>query len=215
MGDKQMRRFTPILLGTLALQSCASVTTGTTQSLTVVTEPAGAQCKLLRGESASVVGVVSQTPTTMRIDKSGEIMTIECTKEGHEVTRTYLEPDFQAMTLGNAIIGGGIGLMVDAASGAMAKYPENATVVMTPSAFTSAEARDAHYATKKAETIKLWESWNAKASNKCEEDKVRSLKGGAAGAVEDCLAQTQRFEAKKTAALQELETNRLRAKIDS
>jgi hypothetical protein len=210
-----MLRVTSLLLGTLVLQSCASVTTGTTQNLTVVTDPAGAQCRLLRGESATVVGVVSQTPTTMRIDKSGEIMTIECTREGHEVTRTYLEPDFQAMTLGNAIIGGGIGLMIDAASGAMAKYPENATVVMTPSAFASAEARDAHYAAKKEEAIKLWDSWSAKASSKCEEDKVRSLKGGAAGAVEDCLAQSQRFEAKKTAAVQELEANRLKAKIGS
>jgi hypothetical protein len=210
-----MLRITSILLGTLVLGSCAAVTTGTTQNLTVATDPAGAQCRLLRGESATVVGVVSQTPSTMRIDKSGEILTIECTREAHEVTRTYLEPDFQAMTLGNAILGGGIGLMIDAASGAMAKYPENATVVMTPSTFPSAEARDTHYAAKKEEAIKLWDSWSAKASNKCEEDKVRSLKGGAAGAVEDCLAQTQRFEAKKTAALQELETNRLKAKIGS
>jgi hypothetical protein len=95
----------------------------------------------------------------------------------------------------------------------MAKYPENASVVMTPSAFASAEARDAHYALKKEETIKLWDSWSAKSSNKCEEDKVRSLRGGAAGAVEDCAAQTQRFETKKIAALQELEANRLKAKI--
>ena len=208
-----MRRLPKILLGTLLLTSCASVTTGTSQSLTVVTEPAGAQCKLTRGESATLVAMVSQTPTTLRIDKSGDLMTIECSREGHEVTRTYLEPDFQAMTLGNAIIGGGIGLMIDAASGAMAKYPESAIVTMTPSNFGTLEARDTFYARKKEETVKRWESWSAKASTKCEEDKVRSLKGGAAGAVEDCRAQQERFEVKKAADLQELETNRQKAKI--
>lgn len=208
-----MPRLPKILLGTLLLTSCAAVTTGTSQSLTVVTEPAGAQCKLTRGERATLVAMVSQTPSTLRIDKSGDLMTIECTREGHEVTRTYLEPDFQAMTLGNAIIGGGIGLMIDAASGAMAKYPESAIVTMTPSSFGTVEARDTFYERKKEETVKRWESWSAKASTKCEEDKVRSINGGAAGAVEDCRAQRERFEAKKAADLQELETNRQKAKV--
>lgn len=210
-----MRRLPQLLVGTLLVASCAAVTTGTSQNLTVVSEPSGAQCKLLRGESAAVVGVVSQTPSTLRIDKSGQLMTIECTKDGHEITRTYLEPDFQAMTLGNAIIGGGIGLMVDAASGAMAKYPENATVTMIPSTFATAEARDAFYARLKEDAVKRWDSWSIKASSKCEEDKVRSLKGGAAGAVEDCQAQQDHFNAKKATELQEFETNRQKAKIGS
>lgn len=208
-----MRRLPKMLLGTLLLTSCAAVTTGTSQNLTVVSDPAGAQCKLLRGDSAAVVGVISQTPSTMRIDKSSELMTIECTKEGHEVTRTYLEPDFQAMTLGNAILGGGIGLMIDAASGAMAKYPENATVTMIPSSFTTAEARDAFYARVKDEATKRWDSWSTKASAKCQEDKERGINGKAAGAIEDCRAQQERFESKKAADLQELEVNRQKAKI--
>jgi hypothetical protein len=178
-----------------------------------VSDPAGAQCKLLRGDSATVVALINQTPSTLRIDKSAELMTIECTKEGHEVTRTYLEPDFQAMTLGNAILGGGIGLMVDAASGAMAKYPENASVTMTPSAFPTEQARDTFYARMKDDAMKRWDSWSTKASSRCEEDRVRGINGGAAGAIEDCRTQQAKFEAKKVADLQELETNRLKAKI--
>ena len=208
-----MRRFTKILLGTLLLPSCAAVTTGTSQNLTVASEPAGAQCRLLRGDSATVVAIVNQTPSTMRIDKSAELMTIECTKEGHEVTRSYLEPDFQAMTLGNAILGGGIGLMIDAASGAMAKYPENATVTMIPSNFATAEARDTFYTRIKDEATKRWDGWSAKAFSKCQEDKERGINGKSAGAIEDCRAQQERFEAKKAADLQGLETSRQNAKI--
>lgn len=208
-----MRSLPKIVIGALVLTSCAAVTTGTTQSLTVASEPAGAQCKLLRGDNATIVGVINQTPSTLRIDKSSELMTIECTKDGHEVTRTYLEPDFQAMTLGNAIIGGGVGLMIDAASGAMAKYPENATVAMIPASFPSAEARDAFYTRIKDDATKRWDSWSTKASAKCQEDKERGINGRAAGAIEDCRAQQERFEAKKAADLQELEANRQKAKI--
>jgi hypothetical protein len=213
LGGLCMRHVGTILLAAFAVQSCAAVTTGTTQSPTVVTEPAGATCKLTRGESATLVAHVNQTPNTLRIDKSGEIMTIECSKEGYEVTRAYLEPDFQAMTLGNAILGGGIGLMVDAASGAMAKYPEATTVALTPSSFATAEARDTYYGRIKDETAKRWESWSAKLATKCEEDRVRSINGGAAGNVESCQTQRERLEARKAADLQELETNRQKAKI--
>ena len=208
-----MRRLPLLLAGTLLVTSCAAVTTGTSQNLTVVSEPAGAQCKLLRGDSATVVGLIPQTPSTLRIDKSAELMTIECTREGHETSRAYLEPDFQAMTLGNAILGGGVGLMIDAASGAMAKYPENATVTMIPSSFATAEARDAFYTRMKDDATKRWDGWSTKASAKCQEDKERGINGRAAGAIEDCKAQQEKFEAKKAADLQELEANRQKAKI--
>jgi hypothetical protein len=208
-----MRQLATIILGALAVQSCAALTTGTTQSLTVVTEPAGAQCRLSRSDSAILVAHVSQTPNTLRIDKSGEMMTIECTKEGYEVTRTYLEPDFQAMTLGNAILGGGIGLVIDATSGAMAKYPESASLELIPARFPTIEARDAFYARVKDDTTKRWDSWSAKLATKCEEDRIRGINGGAAGNVENCLAQKERLEARKAADLQELETNRQRARI--
>lgn len=208
-----MHRFLGVALGALALQSCAAVTTGTTQSLTVMTEPAGAQCRLTRGESATVVAVVNPTPNTLRIDKSSEMITIECSKQGFEATRHYLEPDFQAMTVGNAIIGGLVGVAVDAASGAMAKYPENAMIVLTPTSFASAEARDAHYARMKEEASKRWESWIEKAATKCEQDKIRSINGGSADQTADCLTQKTELDNKRQSELQELESKRQNAKI--
>ncbi len=209
-----MRIFPGVAIGALVLQSCAAVTTGTTQSITVMTEPAGAQCKLTRGENTpTIVAVVNPTPSTLRIDKSGDTMTVECTKEGFETTKYYVEADFQAMTVGNAIIGGIIGVAVDAASGAMAKYPENLNILLTPTTFPTTEARDAHYERVKAEVNKRWDSWSVRAATKCEEDQIRSAAGKSSDKSADCATQKAEFEAKRQAELQDLETKRLNAKI--
>jgi hypothetical protein len=209
-----MRGFLGVALGALALQSCAAVTTGTTQSMTVMTEPAGAQCKLTRGENTvKVVAVVNPTPSTLRIDKSGDMMTIECTKEGFEAAKHYVEADFQAMTMGNAILGGIIGVAVDAASGAMAKYPETAHIILTPATFATVEERDARYTALKDAANKRWDAWSHKASAKCQEDKLRTIQGAAADRAVDCAQEAADREAKRQEELADLETRRLRATI--
>ena len=49
------------------------------------------------------------------------------------------------MTLGNIILGGIIGVGVDAASGALHEYPETITLVLSPKSFSSANDRDAFF----------------------------------------------------------------------
>jgi hypothetical protein len=53
--------------------------------------------------------------------------------------------EFQAATFGNILLGGIIGVAVDAASGAMNKYPEQVSFVMVPQSFPSASDRDAFF----------------------------------------------------------------------
>jgi hypothetical protein len=53
--------------------------------------------------------------------------------------------EFQAATFGNILLGGIIGVAVDAASGAMNKYPEQVSFVMVPVSFPSASDRDAFF----------------------------------------------------------------------
>jgi len=49
---------------------------------------------------------------------------------------------FQALTFGNILFGGIIGIAVDAVSGATAEYEANVSIRMTPTEFPSVEARD-------------------------------------------------------------------------
>ena len=114
-----------------SLSACSTITTGTTQSMTVNSDPAGATCHLSRG--ARIVGVVNPTPGTIMVDKSKDAISVRCTKEGYQDAVQTVDNQFQPMTLGNILIGGVIGLGVDMASGAINKYPTAITVPMQPS----------------------------------------------------------------------------------
>ena len=60
------------------------------------------------------------------------------------------------MTAGNILIGGVIGLAVDAASGAMSRYPEMVTVALPPERFASEAERDAFFASRSAEVRRVY-----------------------------------------------------------
>jgi hypothetical protein len=57
------------------------------------------------------------------MDKSKNDLTVTCTKQGYQPATISQSPRFQGTTFGNIILGGGIGAIVDAASGANYEYP--------------------------------------------------------------------------------------------
>jgi len=119
---------------------CATITTSSRQSLTLTTEPAGAVCKVTRG--AATLGVVNPTPGKLDVEKGSGRISVACGKEGYLPASAEAAAQFQGMTLGNVLLGGLIGVAVDAASGAMYFYPDSVRVVLVPARFDSLEARD-------------------------------------------------------------------------
>ncbi len=120
-----------LLLPLLALMpACATITTGSTQNVTVITEPPGAACTLTRGDST--LGEVRPTPGVINISRSHRNVDVACQAEGRQNATGVLTSQVQAMTAGNILVGGVIGLAVDAASGASARYPETITVALPP-----------------------------------------------------------------------------------
>ena len=136
----------------LGLGGCATITTGHSQSVVVDTDPNGAACRLTREQKD--VAVVNPTPGTATIGKSFGRLDVVCTKDGYQETTGILAADFQAMTLGNVILGGIIGIAVDAASGAMMKYPEAVKYTLIPASFPSEAARDAYFERLRAALLK-------------------------------------------------------------
>lgn len=132
------------MLGLFVLGGCATITTGHTQSVVVDTDPQGAECRFKRGDRD--VAVVNPTPGTATVDKSFGKMEVRCAKAGFQESAETLAPEFQAMTLGNVILGGVVGIVVDAASGAMAKYPQAVRLTLIPTSFGSDAQRDAYFA---------------------------------------------------------------------
>ena len=118
-----------ILAFALALGGCATITKGTTQTVAIDTPGVpGATCTIQTQSGPR--GVV--TPGPVVLDKGSSPLPITCTKECYLAGSSIIPSGTEAMTAGNVVFGGLVGLGVDAASGAMNKYPDIVTVAMTP-----------------------------------------------------------------------------------
>lgn len=105
-------------LGLLA-GGCATVTTGTTQAINVDSEPRDADCTLTR--DGVDLGTV-KTPGPITIRRHASTLHVTCRKEGHEDSRVVMNARFETSSAGNFILGGVVGVIVDAASGANSRY---------------------------------------------------------------------------------------------
>jgi hypothetical protein len=104
----------------IALSGCASIIKGTTQSIAVTTPPvSGADCVLSSKEGNWTV----VTPGVAQVHKSKEDIQVRCTKAGYQDASATIPSDFEGWTLGNLLLGGIIGVGVDASTGAINEYP--------------------------------------------------------------------------------------------
>lgn len=127
--------------------SCASVVSGSSQLVTVMSDPSGAHCTLSR--DGKVIAHVVSTPSAVKIDKSARDMTVACEREGYEEGKVAMRSSHDAWSSAGNILAWGIffplALGVDAASGAMNEYPDSVIVRLDPRSSASAEDRDLHY----------------------------------------------------------------------
>lgn len=123
-----MRIAIMVVAAGVLLSGCATITKGTSQDIAINTDPQGARCEVQR--EGAVIAVADPTPETVNIDKSSKDIHFACSLEDHREARYVLTSETEAMTVGNVLFGGVIGLAVDAGTGAMNKYRPNVTVVM-------------------------------------------------------------------------------------
>lgn len=131
-----MFRITPAtaLLAAALLPGCASIVSPGAHQLNVQSEPAGASCDVRRDDAS--VGTVSPTPGVMTVSRSSRPLQITCRRAeapaeapaGQATVTAELNP----WIFGNILFGGIIGFIVDASTGAIARYPEAVTVAMPP-----------------------------------------------------------------------------------
>ena len=117
-----------VLAWSVGLPGCATLVTDDHQSMIVTSDPPGATCDVRQGGAS--VAQIGQTPATIMIGKSRHDIGIDCVRAGYYPGAAVVEPHFQGMTLGNAIYGGLIGLLVDTSSGAINEYPRWVAVLM-------------------------------------------------------------------------------------
>jgi len=124
-----MRAFLFAAPAALLLGGCATITKGTTQNVVVDTPGVtGATCTVTTATGPQTVS----TPGVFILAKSSAALPVRCSKPGYQDGGGVLGSTFEAMTAGNLIVGGVIGIGVDAISGAMNKYPDQISVPMIP-----------------------------------------------------------------------------------
>ncbi len=192
---------TVVLLSSLVLGACATLVEGSEQTVTVITEPPGAVCTLTRG--GQTLAVANPTPNSVFIEKSKDNINIICEKEGNFDGSASLSSDFQNMTFGNILLGGVIGLAVDAGSGAMHEYPDSVTIVLPPKSFSSTTNRDEFFDRQRSRIEREAESALARLNETCDEK------------TQDCEGLARAIEDARDAELRELERQRDATRIES
>ena len=190
---------TGVLLLSLVVGACATLVEGSDQTVIVITDPPGAVCTL--DQDGKTVAVVNPTPGTVTVEKSQDNMGVICKKDGHFDGAVSLSSDFQAMTFGNIIFGGIIGVGIDAASGAMHEYPESVTVVLAPESFSSVNDRDVFFDRQRERIGREAEKAAGKLRESCDEKR------------QDCESLARAIDDARDAELQELERQREAARI--
>lgn len=144
---------------------CATITKGTSQTVTVDTDPTGATCTLTR--EAKTLAVVNPTPGSVSIGKSSVPITVVCKKVDFLDAAGTLTSQFQAMTFGNVLFGGLIGVAVDAASGATHEYDPIVTITMIPVQFPDIAARDTFFDRMRATLLREAAEVKARIEKQC------------------------------------------------
>ena len=99
----------------------------------------GAKCELKDTKGGQ--WYISDTPGTVSVRKGDGPMSVTCTKEGHKTATLTVDEAVAGATLGNIILGGGIGIFIDAMSGAGQQYPDKIIVWMEPEEWRSEDER--------------------------------------------------------------------------
>lgn len=98
----------------LASVNCASIMSGRSQQVPVVTNPSGATV---------TVGTMTQaSPATFLLDRRQGVYVVKVEKEGYQPVEIVLKKDVNGWVWGNIIFGGLIGLVIDISSGSASKF---------------------------------------------------------------------------------------------
>jgi hypothetical protein len=109
----------------MALSGCATIVDGSHQSVSVSTTPMqGAACTLKNTEGTWFL----TSPGSVDVHKTKNDLTVTCTKDGFQPGSQVAVSKFGGATFGNLVLGGGVGAIVDAASGANYYYDSPMTI---------------------------------------------------------------------------------------
>ena len=128
-----LRLMVPLAIVVLS-SGCASIVSGTNQSLSITSasasgaDVAGAKCSLVNDKGSWY----ATTPGSVTVHRSYGDLSVTCTHEAHNDGTATIKSTTKGMAAGNILFGGLVGVGVDVASGAAYDYPDLIRVTMGP-----------------------------------------------------------------------------------
>lgn len=182
---------------TMALSACASIVSDNDTMTHIQTEPEVARCELSGQDLKRVI----HTPHSIELPSSAAPVTVICEAKGYRKTTAKLDTSMDGWIFGNILIGGGIGIIIDAVRGAGQRYPKEITLILEPERFATVEERDKWFDRRKAA---IDEEWNKV---------LEAIKKDCADGFGDCDRGVEDAEKQRVEELQQLELRRLKVPI--
>lgn len=124
----KIRACAALAASAFALAGCATMVSGSSEDIAVLTPPVSATCVLSNPQGSWTV----VTPTVAHVARSMDDMRIRCSKTGYREATATIPAGIAGWTMGDVIAGGPIGAAVDASTGAINQYPHSFEVPMQP-----------------------------------------------------------------------------------
>ena len=188
------------------LPACASIMSDNKSVTYLETTPEVAKCELHGQDFKRVI----TTPNSIPLPSEAAPITVACTAPGYKRTTATLDTKHDGWIWGNILLGGGIGLIVDAAKGSGFKFPPKYSIILEPEQFATLDERDAWFDRLIADVDKKWTADISKVSNQCKNSQSSGVGDSAA---EGCKRLVAEAEKKKQDELALNEQTRKAAKV--
>lgn len=124
-----MLRVMMIALAMALLGGCATAIKGSTQDVRIgVNGPQQADCRASNSYGQWNV----RAPGTIKVERGSGSLNVTCEEPGYKPASQVATSTFNGATVGNILLGGVIGVAIDAASGAMYSYPDQIQLTLEP-----------------------------------------------------------------------------------
>ncbi len=133
MSFHRLKAAIALVVTGMAVSSCAAIFSGTTQQISVNTNPAGASCKFLR--KGAPIAEIGSTPGAATIQKTKDDINIACSKAGYSDSNYINHSGVAGATYADILGGvltGGIAWAVDSSSGADNHYDNQVNMTLFP-----------------------------------------------------------------------------------
>jgi len=155
---------------------------------------------------------VVNTPGSLSLPASAAPIQVTCTSKGYRPATAKLDSSANGWMAGNVLfglLGGGIGLLVDAASGAGQQFPPKFSILLEPERFASIAQRDQWYSDRETAVKSLWENAITTKTQQCRQMSYSTNDIATAS----CRASIKTFEEQRDNEIKRLEEGKAAAVI--